>query len=369
MNRLLMICITLVMSVWWSGANARGPFGSIRIAGWSGGAYTDNKTGEFSNCIVSANYKSGITFGIVVTRKLEWLLAFTHKRWNLAPKEKFPITLSFDGRNTFNVIGVSLSTNTVFVPMPDNSALIRAFRGAQIMSAIAQGNVFQFRLTGTSAVLPAMVTCAKTMNARGLSAATDFTAPHQPAIAPPSMGPQKTTATLSSTQPNSAHENSTELQFEAMQIASNFILKASLDQPSLLRREDTPLSIASTGAGWKANDATGFVRIIPAKQNMTGLDVAATIVGNDAKECKGKFASARNSELIDSEVVFRGMSSCEDSKGSVVAEYFVFPRKKGGFILFSVLTPTKTGSQQTQGQNREEMNAGFRQAAYTSLAK
>jgi hypothetical protein len=42
----------------------------------------------------------------------------------------------------------------------------------------------------------------------------------------------------------------------------------------------------------------------------------------DAKECKGKFASARNSELIDSEVVFRGMCSCEDSEKSIVAEYF-----------------------------------------------
>jgi hypothetical protein len=121
------------------------------------------------------------------------------------------------------------------------------------------------------------------------------------------------------------------------------------------------------GAAWKADNATGFVRIIPPQSNTSGLDVAAAIVGNDAKKCKGKFASARNSELIDSEVVFRGMSSCEDSEHSVMAEYFIFPRKTGGFIMFSVLIPPKTIGQQIPGPERDELNAGFRKAAYVSL--
>ena len=152
-----------------------------------------------------------------------------------------------------------------------------------------------------------------------------------------------------------------------MQIASNFILTASLSHPSLLSRSETPVSVASTGAAWKADNATGFVRIIPPQANVAGLDVAAAIIGNDAKECKGKFASARNSELVDSDVVFRGMSSCEDSERSVIAEYFIFPRKAGGFIMFSVLMPTTTIGQQVQGPQRDELNAGFRKAAYVSL--
>jgi hypothetical protein len=168
-------------------------------------------------------------------------------------------------------------------------------------------------------------------------------------------------------QPDRPQEGSAELQLEAMQIASNFILKApSLGHPSLLSRSETPVSVASTGAAWKADNATGFVRIIPPQPNVAGLDAAAAIVGNDAKDCKGKFASARNSELIDSDVVFRGMSSCEESERSVIAEYFIFPRRAGGFIMFSVLMPTKTIGQQVPLQ-RDELNAGFRQAAYVSL--
>src|ERR1700747_2145581 len=101
-------------------AQARGPYGSIKVAGWSGGGYTDDNTGQFSNCIASANYKSGINFGVLVSHTFNWVLAFSHPNWNLAKGQKFLIVLSFDGRNSFNVDGVVVSNNAVMVPMPDN---------------------------------------------------------------------------------------------------------------------------------------------------------------------------------------------------------------------------------------------------------
>jgi hypothetical protein len=351
-------------------ANARGPYGSIRAAGWSGGAFTDDKTGEFSNCIASASYKSGIIVGVLVSKTYNWALAFSHPSWALARGQRFPIVLSFDGRNTFNVEGIAVSRITVMVPMPENSALIKSFRLARTMSAFAQGNLFQFNLNGTAVLLPALVTCVRTIKAGGIAAATNFmVATATPRlVAPPVPTARPTTA--SSLRPDRPQEGSAELELEAMQIASNFILKAtSLSHPHLLSPSETPVSLASTGAAWKADNATGFVRIIPAQQNVDGLDVAAAIIGNDAKDCKGKFASARKSKLIDSEVVFRGMSSCEDSEGSVISEYFIFPRKAGGFIMFSVLTPLKTIGQQIQAKSRHEINASFRQAAYKAIGQ
>jgi hypothetical protein len=63
------------------------------------------------------------------------------------------------------------------------------------------------------------------------------------------------------------------------------------------------------------------------------------------------------------------MSSYEDSERSVIAEYFIFPRKAGGFIMFSVLMPTKTIGQQIPGPQRDELTAGFRKAAYNSMGQ
>ena len=315
---------TLALFLAGSTANAGGPYGSISVAGWSGGAFTDDNTGEFSNCVASAPYRSGITFGVLVTKALGWTLAFTHPSWTLSKGNRFPIVLSFDGRNTFNVDGVAVAVATVMVPMPDDSALIKSFRAAHTMSAFAQRNLFQFDLKGTSILLPSLVNCVTMMNARGIAAATNFTVALN---GPPKQATQQSSpTTASSLQPNRPQEGSAEFQLEAMQIASNFILKASnLTHPSILNRSETPISVASTGAAWKADNATGFVRIIPPQQNVAGLDVAAAIVGNDARECKGKFASARNSELIDSEVVFRGMSSCENFGKIRNCRVFYFP--------------------------------------------
>lgn len=360
-------------------AQARGPYGSVATAGWSGGAYTDDKSGEFTDCIASASYQSGINFAVIVDKRYDWALAFTHQSWALTQGSKLPIVVSFDNKNTFNVTGVALSTNMVVVPMPTESGLVKSFRAARTMSAFAQGTLFQFKLDGTAVLLPALVNCVKTINTGGLAAATNFVAPVTAAMAAnkeaanskaaniaASRQPSSPT-TASSLQPERPQDGPAELQLEAMQIASNFILKAALSHPSLVSRAETPQTVAMSGAAWKADNATGFVRIVPPRPNLTGVDVAAAIVGNDARDCKGKFLSARASELVDSDVVFRGMSACEDSERSDIAEYFIFPRKAGGFVMFSVTTPTKIGGPAPQSPQRDEMNAGFRKAAYTSI--
>ncbi len=351
-------------------AHAKGPYGAISAAGWSGGAYTDDKTGQFTSCIASASYQSGITFGVLATPTYSWALAFIHPGWSLSPGQKFPIVLSFDGRSTYNVEGAVWTANMVAVPMPNDSSLIKAFRAARTMSAFAQGNLFQFKLNGTAVLLPSLANCVRVINAGGLAAATNFTVqPNAPSAQRPTAPPAPATPTAS-VQPARSQGNSPELQLEAMQIASNFILKAALSHPSIFGSGERPVWLTSGGVAWKADNATGFVRVVPPEPNVDGLEVAAIIVGNDARDCKGKFISARNSELVDSAVVFRGMSSCEDSEKSDIAEYFIFPRKAGGFILFSVITPTRpVGGGGQQLQTREEANANFRKAAYTSIGK
>ena len=89
--------------------------------------------------------------------------------------------------------------------------------------------------------------------------------------------------------------------------------------------------------------------------------VASAVVAMDARDCKGKFASARNSELVDSDVVFRGSSSCEDSDGPRLSQYFIVSRKKGGFVLFSVVSNMKTEA--AKSITKDERLADFRKAA------
>ena len=358
--KLMLVIVTLLTSVFAiSAAEARGPFGSINVGNWKGGAYTNDQTGEFTHCAAGAGYDSGIYFMVTVDQGAGWALGFHNPKWTLTNNQTFQIALTFDGQAPFNVQGAAISGNLIRVPMPVDSALIAQFRKAKAMTAFTQGQLFQFKLDQTAVLLPTLANCVAVVKQQGIAKAGDFSVKAAPkpvaavAAAPGAAG--------GSLRPQSPQNLSSELQIEAIELASNFILKTTLHNPRVLSRSETPIAVAATSAGWRSDEAAGFVTIVPPKEGIKGLDVASTVVASDARDCKGKFASGRTSELVDSDVVFRGFSSCEDSDGPRISQYFIVSRKKGGFVLFSVVSNMKTEDAKTVA--KDERLADFRKAA------
>ena len=229
------------------------------------------------------------------------------------------------------------------------------------MTAFTQGQLFQFKLDQTSLLLPALANCVAVVKQHGIANAGDFSVKLAPKAVAATPAGSATGPAGGSMRPDAPQNLSSDMQIEAIELASNFILKTTLHNPRVLSRTETPVAVASTGAAWSADEAVGFVRITPPKDGVKGLDVASAVVAGDAHDCKGKFASGRTSELVDSDVVFRGFSSCDDSEGARVSEYFIVSRKKGGFVLFSVVSNMKTEAAKTVA--KEERLADFRKAA------
>jgi hypothetical protein len=337
-----------------STAQARGPYGAINVGNWKGGAFTNDQTGAFTHCVAGASYDSGIYFMVMIDQAAGWSLGFQHPKWSFKTNDAFPIALTFDGQSPFNVQGVGVSENLMRVPMPTDSALIAQFRKAKVMTAFTHGHLFQFKLDQTAVLLPTLANCVAVVKQQGVANAGDFTVKSAPkvAAAAPAGGSMK---------PDAPQNLSSEMQIEAIELASNFILKTTLRNPRVLSRAETPIAVASTGAAWRSDEAIGFVRIVPPRDGVKGLDVASAVVAMDAKDCKSKFASGRTSELVDSDVVFRGFSSCDDSDGARISQYFIVSRRKGGFVLFSIVSNMKTEEARTVA--KEERLADFRKAA------
>jgi hypothetical protein len=61
--RSLMMRLSLILAgvLLASPALAAGPYAKFSVGNWAGGAFTNNQTGDFSHCAVSASYKSGVT--------------------------------------------------------------------------------------------------------------------------------------------------------------------------------------------------------------------------------------------------------------------------------------------------------------------
>ncbi|MDI1261750.1 MAG: trypsin-like peptidase domain-containing protein [bacterium] len=170
-------------------AQARGPYGSINIGNWKGGAYTNDQTGAFSHCAAGASYASGVYFVVMIGGGGDWSLGFAHQDWKLTPGQAFPITLTFDGQQPFNVHGVPVADKLVRVPMPVTSALIGQFRKARAMTAYTQGQLFQFNLDQTGQLLPVLVSCVEKVKQSGVASARDFALPvAKPVAAAPDSG-------------------------------------------------------------------------------------------------------------------------------------------------------------------------------------
>jgi S1-C subfamily serine protease len=196
------IAAILTAAACWAGcaassAHAAGPYGSIHVGNWSGGAYTDDKTGAFSHCSAGTSYGSGINVIVGQNVSGSWLLGFHHPNFRLTPSETFPIDVTFDGQAQFHLFGTAFSPTFVISILPNNAA-IDQFRKSSLMVAVAKGATFQFRLTSTGQLLPTIANCVAKTKSGGIANVGDFSIAKPvvqsaaPASRPPNNKPSKT---------------------------------------------------------------------------------------------------------------------------------------------------------------------------------
>jgi S1-C subfamily serine protease len=190
--RAVAVVVLLGAIVFGSSAQARGPYGTINVGNWKGGAFTNDQTGAFTHCAAGASYASGVYFVVMIGSGGDWSLGFMHQDWKLTPGQAFPLTLTFDGQQPFNVHGVPIGDKLVRVPMPTTSALITQFRKARAMTAYTQGQLFQFNLDQTGQLLPVLLNCVEKVRQSGVASARDFALPvAKPVAAAPDSGAAK----------------------------------------------------------------------------------------------------------------------------------------------------------------------------------
>ncbi len=143
-------------------AGAAGPVRSFKHGFWTGGAYTDDRTGAFTHCSAGVAYDSGINLFVLVTGEYRWWLGFINPKWSFTPNAKQPIRLRLDDGVAFDRLATIPSGQLLLVPLPDSSRLIDAFRRGSELALEAEGKSFIFRLNDTPAVMDRLTSCVKT---------------------------------------------------------------------------------------------------------------------------------------------------------------------------------------------------------------
>lgn len=154
-------------------ASAAGPFGTINIGNWSGGAFTNDATGAFSHCAASTPYANGTTLLVGQDASNSWLLGFANPAFRFKKGENLTIDVTFDGQAEVRLFATAFSEIMVSAVLPTSVA--RAFQKASLMVAVARGTPFQFSLTSTAPLIAAVANCVVRVKADGLDKAGDFT--------------------------------------------------------------------------------------------------------------------------------------------------------------------------------------------------
>jgi hypothetical protein len=175
------IAIAVAALVFWCGpAGAAGPLRPFKRGLWSGGAYTDDRSGAFTHCSAGVAYESGINLFVLLTEDYRWWLGFINPKWSLTPNLKKPIRLRLDDSAPFDRLATIPSRQLVLVPLPDSSRLLDTFRRSSTLALDAEGQSFSFKLNDTMAVIDRLVGCVRTsiaLDARARTTAASTTAP------------------------------------------------------------------------------------------------------------------------------------------------------------------------------------------------
>jgi hypothetical protein len=148
--------------LWGAAANAGGPVHPFRYGFWSGGAYTDERTGAFTHCSAGVAYDSGVNLFVLVTSQYRWWLGFINPKWSFLPNAKTSIRLRLDGGTSFERLAIVPNGQLLLVPLPDNSHLIDSFRRSKQLALDTEGQALFFKLAATPGMMDRLTACVRT---------------------------------------------------------------------------------------------------------------------------------------------------------------------------------------------------------------
>ena len=294
------------------------------VDGWIVGAYSNDRTGQFSHCATSVNYKSGVTLFFFLTKEYAWTMGLSNSRWRLTPGSRFNIVYYIDsGQRT--VTGASVtSAQLVVVPLADSKALFEDFRRGHKLTVEAANETIAFKLTNSATALAATMQCTQS-HVAGRQPDNPFTYRQPPAQGTPSHSP--------------AIGGNEAYRTEAAILIANTIAPVGLPGFRVLPRTEISSQDQRFDGVWVADGGLmGAVNIVAPQAGSKVDDVSAVLLAFDAQACKGAFTSGRY-PTQDGIGIGRLMTACTEPTGSTEVQYTIAPRPSGGFYVLGVAGP------------------------------
>lgn len=288
---------------------------TFNIGGWVGGAYSNDRTGEFSHCAVSIPYRSGIVLLFSVGRNLTWSMGLSNAQWRLTPGAEYDLTYYIDGGASVLARGRALNPVLIEVPLSNSTALFDDFRRGRVLTVLSAGATFTFSLKNSGKALAATLECTQRYVGR---------------IAPPPQDPFVA-------RPPRRDAGEGTRKSEVIVLLADVLATTGVQNFKVLTREETPADLRRWSAVWSAPGLTGVLDVIEPQTASQAEQVASSLTSIQAQACKGNFSSQRLPSQPGSRTV-RLRTGCGGGARSSEANYTIVPRYRGGgFYVFGIV--------------------------------
>jgi hypothetical protein len=139
----LLICFTLSTG---SLAHA-GVLEESKIENWIVGAYSDNQSGQFSHCAISAPYLNGASLFFHINKSYRWTMGFGNTAWRLRVGRRFALTYAIDNDPRTTATAIVSDKSMIRVTLQDTKRLFERFQSGHRLFVQVGGESFGFKLT------------------------------------------------------------------------------------------------------------------------------------------------------------------------------------------------------------------------------
>ncbi len=306
---------------------------TFKVGGWSAGAYSDDASHKFSHCAGTTIYNSGIFVTLIINKKYQWGVSFSHPSWNLTPGAKIDLAYVVDNGEPHSAVGSVINSKQVLIGFGGDAKGFAKFSHGYVLRVAAAQKVFSFNLTNTSKLLPALLNCVNTrMNPAPLVTRT-----------------------------NTPSSNA-EIKAEAAVVAANLLSQAGISGFHLATPGELPELKAD--AIWIAKDVIGTINIMPNIKTKDLDEVRSILIGADAKSCKGTFFSGSIADSGDqNNQLTRVFTTCQTKDTPITTYYLATSRKAGGMYILSTI------SSGLSEKPAKEADGSIRKAVFTAISR
>ena len=297
------------------------PASAFKSGAWDGQAnHEDN--GRFRDCTMLAEYKSGITLAFIISRDFEWGLVLANDKWNLEVGSVQDVSLRIDSRKPISTVAKVVDAKGLLIPLENSDAVVEAMRGGRLLTIVTDSGSVPFRLTGTRKAIALLAACvtAALETEKTTSGNTAFSALQAKPSAPPPSDD------------SSGTRNRLFAGNEAARFAANLLASAGIDDYQLIDPDQNPMP--NFDVVWTYDN--GIVGALAGYDDMDTVDLdeaTAQVMADDAKNCKGDFASGRKqSEPAATVSVRRLFTACRTDEQLLEIHYTMFKTGAGHLI-------------------------------------